>query len=417
MTNRKALAALLVLALCGAAWAMHDAPPAGDARIWSGAELQTIRSLWIGSLPPPPNDPSNAYSDDPRAVQLGKKFFFDRRFSANGTVSCGTCHQPDRNFEDGLPLAHGIGMTSRRTMPLIGGAYGSWFFWDGRKDSLWSQALSPPEAPLEHGITRTLCALIISKYYRAEYEEIFGPLPEFKEEDYPILARPAPDFPYAYDAWQSMSPERRDQVNRVYVNMGKAIAAYVRLILPGPSRFDRYAEAAIKGDKEAMQKLFSPEEAEGLRLFIGKAKCINCHNGPMLTNGDFHNTGVPQPPNLMADRGRAEGIRMVHSDLFNCLGKYSDAGPEDCAELKYMDTRTDRYEGAFKTPTLRNVADRPPYMHAGQFATLREVLEHYRSVKPGGVISAELEHRDLSEMDLDRLEAFLKTLSGPLQAP
>jgi cytochrome c peroxidase len=417
MTKKTAFIALLVFALGGRAGAIHDAPLTGDTHRWSKAEVETIRSLWLGSLPPPPRDPSNAYSDDPRAVELGKKFFFDRRFSANGTVSCGTCHQPDKNFEDGLPLAHGIGMTSRRTMPLIGMAYSSWFFWDGRRDSLWSQALSPPEAPLEHGITRTLCALIISKHYRAEYEEVFGPMPDFKEEDYPILARPAPDFPYAYDAWQSMSPEKRDEVNRLYVNMGKAIAAYVRLILPGPSPFDQYAEAAIKGDKEGMEKFFSPLEAEGLRLFIGKAKCINCHNGPMLTNGDFHNVGIPQPTHLMADRGRAEGIRKVHSDLFNCLSKYSDAGPGDCAELRFMDTRTEKYEGAFKTPSLRNVAERPPYMHTGQFGTLRGVLEHYREVKPGGMISPELEHRGLSDMELDRLEAFLRTLTGPLMSP
>jgi cytochrome c peroxidase len=411
------LTIVLIPALCGTASALHETPITEDTHVWSEAELQTIRSLWLGSLPPLPKDPSNAYSDNPRAAELGKKFFFDKRFSANGTVSCGTCHQPDRNFEDGLPLSHGIGMTTRRTMPLIGMAYQSWFFWDGRRDSLWAQALSPPEAPLEHGITRTLCALIISQYYRDEYEEVFGPLPDFNEKDYPILARPAPDFPYAYDAWQSMSPEMRDNVNRVYVNMGKAIAAYVRLILPEPSTFDRYAEAAIKGDKGAMMEIFTPTEAEGLRLFIGKAKCTNCHNGPMFTNGDFHNTGIPQPSNLMDDRGRADGIRKVHSDLFNCLGKYSDAEPKQCLELRFMDTHTERYVGFFKTPTLRNVADRPPYMHAGQFKTLREVLEHYRTVKPGGMISPELEHRGLSDMELDQLEAFLRTLTGPLKAP
>jgi len=364
------------------------------------------------SLPPLPDDPSNAYDTDPRAARLGKKIFFDTRFSANGTVSCGTCHQADKDFQDGLPLAHGMGTTDRRTMPLIGNAYLPWLFWDGRKDSLWSQALGPPEAPREHGISRTMCALIISAHYAEEYEAIFGPLPELDEQTCPALARPDPKDPEAYAAPQ----ERRDAINRVYANMGKAIAAYVRLIVPGPSRFDRYVEALAAGDRQAMELALKPAEARGLRLFIGKAACTNCHSGPLLSNGEFHNVGVPQPPSLPQDRGRAEGIRDVNADLFNCLGKWSDAGPGDCAELRFMDTRTEDYEGAFKTPTLRNVARRPPFMHAGQLATLGEVLRHYRDVRPGGRVSPELEHADLTDEELSDLEAFLGALTGPLRS-
>jgi cytochrome c peroxidase len=346
---------------------------------WSGSEKDTLRSLWIGSLPEPPVDPSNAYSDNPEAAKLGERFFFDSRFSLDGTVSCATCHRPDMQFTDSLPLAHGMGRTSRRSMPLIGAAYQTWFFWDGRVDSLWSQAMAPPESPLEHGISRTRCAQIIGQNYRGEYEKVFGPLPEFNEEDYPAVARPSPEDPEAYEAWQKMKPAMRDNVNRVFVNMGKAIAAYVRLVVPGESRFDRYVEAVLNDDMEAAQRTYGPEEAAGLRLFIGKAGCINCHTGPMLTNGDFHNVEVPQPEGLEADRGRADGMRQVFSSLFNCMSKYSDADPEmHCAELRYMDTDTYKYIGAFKTPTLRNVADRPPYMHAGQLASLGEVLDFYR---------------------------------------
>jgi len=405
--------AIFLLALFAVALAFGDsraAHPAGP-HDWSEAEKEILRSLWIGSLPELPADRSNRYSADPGAAELGERFFFDSRFSADGTVSCATCHRADMQFTDSLPLAHGMGKTGRRSMPIIGAAYQGWFFWDGRADSLWAQALAPPESPLEHGISRTRCAQIIGAHYREEYEEVFGPFPEFTEEEYPAIARPEPGDPAAYEAWQRMPPEKRDEVNRVFVNMGKAIAAYGRLIVPGASRFDRYVEAVLRGDAERASELYGPAEAAGLRLFIGKARCTNCHSGPMLTNGDFHNVGAPAPEGLGPDRGRADGMRKVFTSLFNCLSKHSDADPEmDCPELRYMDTDPLKYDGAFKTPTLRNVADRPPYMHAGQFGTLREVLEFYRKSK-----SPELGHSGLTDGELRELEAFLLTLSGAIR--
>lgn len=372
---------------------------------WEQNDISVIRSLWIGSLPPPPRDPSNARADDPAAIALGKKFFFDPRFSGNLKVSCATCHRPDMSFTDDLPLSHGLGSTTRRSMPLLGVAYNTWFFWDGRKDSLWSQALGPLESNVEHGFTRTSCAYLINRYYRSEYEEIFGRMPDIKN----AVASPATEDIIVLKTWVSMTPAQREDVNRIYANMGKAIAAYVRTILPGPSRFDRYAKALIDNDTAALSKTFTPDEAEGLRLFIGKAKCTNCHTGPLFTNGDFHHTGVPAPAKMPRDNGRADGIRKVLSDEFNCLGKYSDAGPGDCAELRYLDTDTAKYSRAFKTPTLRNIAERGPYMHAGQIPALREVLEFYRRSD-----SHELGHSELSDKELDRLEAFLRTLSGPV---
>jgi cytochrome c peroxidase len=377
---------------------------------WDQKEVSVIRSLWIGSLPPLPKDPSNAYADDPAAIALGKKFFFDSSFSGNRKVSCATCHRPDMNFTDDLPLAHGMGSTTRRTMPLLGVAYNTWFFWDGRKDSLWSQAIGPIESVPEHGVTRSFCAHLIIDRYKKEYSQIFGRLPKINHKNCPPEASPGTGNPAALKLWNAMKPEDRDAVNRVYANMGKAIAAYVRTIVPGPSRFDKYAKALIDNDITALSKTFTTEEADGLRLFIGKAKCTNCHNGPLFTNSDFHNTGVPTPPNMPRDDGRADGIRKVLADEFNCLGKYSDAGPGDCAELRYLDTDKTKYLGAFKTPTLRNVAERSPYMHAGQFSTLREVLGFYRRSS-----SHELGHSELSDKEISELEAFLRTLSGPVE--
>ena len=148
--------------------------------LWSEADIATLRSLWIGSLPPLPPDPSNVVADDPRAAQLGRKFFFDTRLSANGEVSCATCHQPDLLFTDGLARAEGIGTTLRGAPTIVGIAYSPWFYWDGRRDSQWAQALTPLEAGVEHGGTRTHYARLIYQddAYRAEYEAIFGPLPD-----------------------------------------------------------------------------------------------------------------------------------------------------------------------------------------------------------------------------------------------
>jgi cytochrome c peroxidase len=385
-----------------------DSPCAAQTDIqpaWSKQEISILRSLWIGTLPPLPKDPSNAFADNPKARALGAKLFFDPLFSGNLKVSCATCHRPDMNFTDDLPLAHGMGSTTRRSMPLLGVAYSSWFFWDGRKDSLWSQALGPIESNVEHGFTRTACAYLINKNYQSEYEEIFGKIPDITN----AVASPVTEDVSVLKTWISMTPDKRDDVNRIYANIGKAIAAYMRTIGPGPSRFDRYVEALLNNDMATLQESLTAEEVNGLRLFIGKAKCTNCHSGPLFTNGDFHNTGVPTPAKMPPDKGRADGIRKVLSDEFNCLGRYSDAGPQDCAELRFVDVDIEKYVGAFKTPTLRNVAERAPYMHAGQFATLKEVLAFYRQSK-----SHELGHGGLSDEELSQLEAFLHTLSGPI---
>jgi len=297
-------------------------------------------------------------------------------------------------------------------MPLIGVAYNSWFFWDGRTDSLWSQALGPIESKLEHGISRTMSAYIISINYREEYEELFGPLSQFMEETFPHNARPALDDPEALKAWVLMTPEQRDEVNRVYVNMGKSIAAFVRTILPQPSPFDDYVEQILSEKTVTSRMALTETETKGLRLFIGKAKCTNCHNGPLFTNSDFHNLGLPHIAGSIPDKGRAGAITQVLNNQFNCFGKYSDAMPNECLELRYIDTSEKKYSGAFKTPTLRSVADRPPYMHAGQFSTLHEILEFYRSQ----ATNPELGHKDLTDGELDQLEAFLQALSSPLSS-
>jgi cytochrome c peroxidase len=156
--------------------------------------------------------------------------------------------------------------------------------------------------------------------------------------------------------------------------------------------------------------ILSEQEIAGLRLFIGEGQCINCHNGPLLTDNHFHNTGVPAVPDLPEDSGRADGARLVLEDEFNCLGPYSDAEPEDCDELRFMSAEGHELLRAFKTPSLRGAATRPPYMHAGQIETLEEVLDHYASAPEAPAGHSELRPLELTEEERAQLVAFLATI-------
>lgn len=379
---------------------------------WTDEEVAAIRALSMGSLPALPPSPSNRYADSVEAAELGHRLFFDTRLSSNGMVSCATCHDPARQFQDGKPLADGVGRTNRRTMTVVGTAYSPWLFWDGRKDSLWAQALGPMENPVEHGGTRTLYAHQIAQHYRAEYEALFGPMPEL--DDLPANAGPVDD-PVARSAWDAMAASDREAVTRIYVNMGKAIEAYERQIMPGAARFDAYAEGLVEGDRQAAAVL-DADEVAGLRLFVGKASCTNCHNGPLFTNNDFHNTGVPAVAELPEDTGRALGATQVLADEFNCLSRYSDATPEQCSELRFLKPEGHVLERAFKPPSLRNVVGRGPFMHAGQIDTLQAVLAHYNTAPEAPAGHSELEPLNLDDTEVSQLIAFLGSLSGPLAA-
>jgi cytochrome c peroxidase len=407
--------------LCLLALLVHPASAVGEtdqtaAPSWTPAELATLRSLWIGSLPPLPPDPSNTVADDPRAAALGQEIFFDTRFSANGEVACASCHQPQRYFTDGLGQAEGVGKTQRSAPTIVGSAYSPWYFWDGRRDSQWSQALGPLENALEHGGSRTQYAHVVrdDPEYRSRYETVFGPLPDLSDgERFPDMAGPSADQ-QIYDRWRAMTERDREIITLIFVNIGKAIAAYERRLVPGGGRFDAYVQALTEGDDAvSTEAALSQDEIAGLRLFVGKAMCIRCHNGPMFTDHGFHNIGVPYAEGLNRDWGRYQGVRKVLKDEFNCLGEYSDAGQEDCAELRFAKTARDETIGAFKTPTLRNVTETAPYMHSGQLASLEEVLEHYRRPPRAPIGHTDLVPIELTAEEIEQLKAFLHTLSGP----
>jgi cytochrome c peroxidase len=292
-------------------------------------------------------------------------------------------------------------------MPLAATAFSPFLFWDGRKDSQWAQALGPLESAVEHGGTRAQYALVIAHHYRADYERVFGPLPDL--QGVAAVAGPVSD-PVANAAWLAMSTGRRDAVTQVFVNIGKAIAAFERRIAHLPSRVDRYVDA-LTSTGRAPAGVLTRDEVAGLRLFVGRAGCTNCHNGPLLTNNEFHNTGVPAGLNLPADNGRLAGADGVRADEFNCRSRWSDSS-STCPELEYLVTGDRSLERAFKVPSLRNVAERAPYMHAGQIATLAGVLDHYSRAPQAPAGHTELKPLRLSATERRQLEAFLRSLSG-----
>lgn len=376
---------MLALAVIGIAfWSLRPTNPTA----WTDAEIAVLQSLWIGNLGPLPADPTNAVADDPRAARLGHMLFFDARLSTNGAIACATCHQPERRFTDGLPKAVAIGMSQRNTPSIVGAAYSPWLYWDGRKDSLWSQALSPLEDPNEHGSDRAQIVAVIASdpVYRDAYESLFGELPDIGD----AVA-----------------------VNRAFANVGKAIAAYERLLLPGSSRFDAYVEVVVAGDTAAQVELFNDVEIGGLRLFVGEANCTQCHNGPMLTNHEFHNTGVIAFPGEVPDKGRVVGVRQVLQDVFSCSGPFSDDRSGNCPELEFARTGSELI-GSVRTPSLRNLDGTAPFMHKGQIPSLMDSLRHYNEAPLAMIGHNEAKPLKLSKRQLRQLEAFLLTLAAPL---
>lgn len=369
----------LVTTIIAAGWLVSrwDAEPG----IWTDEGVAILRSLWLESLLDLPPDPTNTVADDPAAAEFGRALFFDTRFSLNGKISCATCHQPERHFTDGLPKGVAIGISKRNTPSIVGTAYSPWLYWDGRRDSQWSQALSPIEDPNEHASNRlSVIAIVVEdkKYWRM-YKSLFG---------------------------------EAAGVDTMYSNIGKAIAAFERTIMPTTSRFDQYVAAVIDGDKEQQAILFTEDEIRGLRLFIGEANCTQCHNGPLLTNNEFHNTGLVNFEGEVPDKGRVVGVREVLQHPFSCPGKHNDDARKECSELAFARTGPELI-GAFRTPSLRNLENTSPYGHKGQVATLADMLAHYNAAPDAMIGHNEAKPLGLSTRELAQLEAFLLTLAAP----
>jgi cytochrome c peroxidase len=378
------------------------------------AQLETM------ALVPLPASPSNSVADDKDAAALGQKFYFDARFSGplvesseelgpagtRGAVACATCHDPAQGGADVRPLGGtslGAAWTKRNSPSVINAAYSTWLFWDGRRDSLWSQAVAPVESDHEHNFTRVQVARVIYDKYRAPFEGVFGPMPAMDDASrFPLAGKPGDA------AWDGMAPADQAAVDRVFANFGKAIEAYERQLVDTSSKFDRF----VAGDDAAL----SPQAIRGAKLFVGKAACNECHSGPMLSDGKFHNHGVPQHGAKVpaTDRGRSDGIPQLLQTEFNTAGAYSDMDRPD----RWKDLRVaDGDLGAFKTPTLRNVSKTGPYMHTGGFANLWDVVNWYNQAAGTDGFSGKREAASLVPLQLTNEEMadlveFLKALEG-----
>jgi cytochrome c peroxidase len=332
-------------------------------------------------------DPSNRASGQPAAIALGQRLFFDPRLSRNGAMSCATCHVPERGWTDGRPRAQGLAALDRNTPTVLNVGLQRWFSWDGRSDSLWAQSLKPIVDAREMGASAGHVAAVVRAPgdLRCLYERAFGAPPESGDE-------------------------------RVLVDVGKALAAFLETLISGRTPFDEFRDALGRGDAETAGRY--PEAARrGARIFIGRGNCSVCHFGAAFTNGEFHDVGVPflVAPGRV-DPGRHGGIQQLRADRFNLLGPYSDdASRASATKTRHVDLQHVNF-GQFKTPSLRNAALTAPYMHDGRYATLREVVRHYSDLDMERIHTHGeqlLRPLLLSGAEIDELVAFLETLTDP----
>ncbi len=382
------------------------------ASTWTPKEIQTLESLSIKQLPAMPTNSSNRYAENLDAMKLGQQFFYEPRLSGGEDTSCSSCHKPELQFVDNQARGEATGIGTRKTMSVVGAAYSQWLFWDGRADSLWAQALGPFENPLEHAGTRTQFAWVIKNYYKAAFEKVFGALPsEGFWTNLPKRAGPAGNR-IERENWAKLSYTQKDTISRMYSNIGKAIAAFETNLKPGSTRLDQYiGEFTKKGSSKALTN----SEVAGLKLFIGKANCVKCHGGPRLTDDSFHNIAVPTPKELEADEGRQRAVLTLIQSEFGCFGLYSDDN-SNCNPITGNQNAALAPEGAFKTPSLRDVVGHFPYMHSGQYPKLEDVIKHYNTAPKAIVGISELKELKLSLLAQQDLLAFLKVLNAPVDA-
>jgi cytochrome c peroxidase len=350
------------------------------------SEAEIRRILAHGPWPPPQRtDPSSRVSGNAQAIALGALLFCDTRLSRTSRISCASCHQPDQDFGDGLPLAKGIERVDRNTPSLVNVGFQRWYGWDGAGDSLWGQSLRPIVDPreMDSGLAGVAGTIRGDSELVARYRATFGVAPSVDDE-------------------------------AVAVNAAKTLAAYQETLLSGRTPFDAFRDALAHGDRVAADGY--PEAARrGLAIFIGKGRCDLCHSGPRFSNGEFHDTGIPffVAPGRV-DPGRFDGIRRVKASRYNLTGAYSDDPTRSTATGTRYVALEHRNFGEFKVPSLRNVARTAPYMHNGSLATLRDVLLHYSEVDEDRLHADGeriLKPLHLSESEIADLQVFLESLS------
>jgi cytochrome c peroxidase len=392
--------------------------PAGEP----AASFTPRERLLLATLSPPQRparDSTNRVDGVPAAIALGSALFFDARLSGGDRFSCASCHEPARGWSDGKRVAIGAGTGIRNTPSLWNVAAQRWFFWDGRADSLWSQALKPIERDVEMGGSRLQVAHLLAgdQALRGLYEPLFGALPDLSDaRRFPPSGGPRARDEEGQLRWWSMDGDDRDAVNRLFANVGKALAAFEATLTTGLSPFDRFVAEVSAG--VAQPRAVPVSAQRGARLFIGRGNCVLCHAGPLLTNFEFHDTRLPRRAGEPPDDGRQLAMTSLAEDEFVAPGPFSDdpAGRR-AQQLFFLDAETGS-RGHFRTPSLRNVALTAPYGHRGQFATLREVVQHYNRLDDAAEpadpnhVESLIRPLGLTEDEVDDLLAFLDSLTS-----
>ena len=415
-------------------------------------------------------------------------------------VGCVTCHDPARGGSDtsSIPghVSVGAGTADTNAPPSFNVAHYPLPFWNGRVDSLWAQGAAAIEGALLNG-SRLQAAWVIASLYRDEYQAVFSeyPLPipaspsraevqalvetegnrvgQCKlgaDKACPALCREAadsaggmpgcwPTFPLAGkpgtkdgcqagdpaepagDAFDCMPKPDRDAVTRVLVNVGKALAAYEMKLNTGEAPFDQWVHQVREGRREEADAI-SEEAKLGARVFVGKGACVDCHNTPLLSDGNFYNSAVPQvgpavpteadcPMGGVCDCtvvgknclpwGALDGMAKLAGNKLRRDSAWSDDPTDRGRQQKFYDLKLDNpdvvraLKGAWRTPGLRNVALTAPYMHDGAIANLEELVEHYDvggSPRAAGAANARIKRLFLTPAEKSALVAFMKTLTS-----
>jgi cytochrome c peroxidase len=339
--------------------------------LWLPSDESLIKDEPLTVAVPTGLDALTAYIPKPNPmtkgkVELGKQLYFDPRVSLDGTVSCATCHNPEKGWTDG-PLRTSVGIDGqvggRNSPTVLNTVYGRTMFWDGRAPSLEGQAQGPIQNPIEMG--------------KQSYKEIVDRLRK--------ISGYTEQFQKVFGTEVTLD------------GMAKAIACFERAAaLSGNSKYDKY----IKGDMKAL----SDGEKRGMVLFglrldrdddfktdvvLQKAKCTLCHAGRNFTDEQFHNLGIGW---------------IDKESKFADLGRWAVApiGAKSQTEL-----------GAFKTPTVRDVTRTAPYMHDGSLRTLEEVVEHYdKGGNANPALDKDMKKLNLTDREKKDVVAFMKALTG-----
>ncbi len=407
---------------------------------------------------------------------LGRPMPYARAAKEQPTgLSCASCHDPRRAGADFTSAPNttsiGAGWYDVNSQQTVNAAYYRIAYWNGRNDSLWSQIVAVTESDVSMASTRLQVAWVLADHYRAAWEATFPALPlsgtsadvralidastgqcvrvagacpapcrEVASEPascwprFPLQGKPGavvgcqPDStsePF-HDAFDCMDAVDRKAVTGLYVNFAKAIAAYEQRLISRDSAFDRFvAEGPASEQLSAAQK-------RGARLFVGKASCIDCHRTPLFSDSDFHKVGVPQVGTAVPTEaecsagtrcdcvagknclpwGARDGLAKLRVNGFRRDSEWSD-DPTDTSRADYLQRELGvELEGAWRTPSLRDVELTAPYMHDGVYATLEEVVDAYDRGGASADRSVQVKPLLLTAGERADLVAFLRSLAG-----